>query len=69
MFVSHNLASVAMIADRIVVTHQGRIVEQGSVADIFDRPQHEYTRRLLEAAFVSSTALTSPLAEQVPVDA
>ncbi len=52
-FVSHNLAAVSEVADRIVVMHQGRIVEQGSVADIFDRPQHDYTRALLEAAYVA----------------
>ncbi|MFJ2992890.1 ATP-binding cassette domain-containing protein [Pandoraea sp. NPDC087047] len=50
-FVSHNLAAVSEIADRIVVMHQGRIVEQGSVADIFDRPNHAYTLELLEAAY------------------
>ena len=53
LFVSHNLAAVAEIADRIVVMEQGRIVEEGSVADIFDRPQSAYTRRLLDAATTS----------------
>jgi peptide/nickel transport system ATP-binding protein len=56
-FVSHNLAAVSAIADRIVVMHQGRIVEQGSVADIFDRPQHDYTRALLDAA-LGGTVIT-----------
>lgn len=53
MFISHNLAVVSEIADRIVVMSQGRIVEQGSVADIFDRPKHAYTRALLQAATTS----------------
>ncbi|QET04867.1 ABC transporter ATP-binding protein [Cupriavidus pauculus] len=52
-FVSHNLAAVSEVADRIVVMHQGRIVEEGSVDDILDRPQHAYTRALLEAAYVA----------------
>jgi peptide/nickel transport system ATP-binding protein len=53
LFVSHNLAVVSEIADRIVVMEQGRIVEQGSVGDIFDRPREAYTRQLLEAAKTS----------------
>jgi peptide/nickel transport system ATP-binding protein len=53
LFVSHNLAVVSEIADRIVVMEHGRIVEEGSVADIFDRPREAYTRQLLEAATTS----------------
>jgi peptide/nickel transport system ATP-binding protein len=49
MFVSHDLAVVEQVADRVVVMQEGRIVEQGSRDAIFDRPQHEYTRRLLAA--------------------
>ncbi len=50
LFISHDLAAVSQVADRIAVMQEGKIVEQGSVADIFDRPQHPYTRALLEAA-------------------
>lgn len=53
LFISHNLAVVSEIADRIVVMEAGRIVEQGSVADIFDRPRETYTRELLAAATTS----------------
>ncbi|WP_415085079.1 ABC transporter ATP-binding protein [Labrys sp. (in: a-proteobacteria)] len=49
LFISHDMAAVSQVADRIVVMKDGRIVEQGSVAEIFDRPQHTYTRALLEA--------------------
>lgn len=49
LFISHDMAAVSQVADRIVVMKDGRIVEQGSVAEIFDRPQHAYTRALLEA--------------------
>lgn len=59
LFISHNLAVVSEIADRIVVMEAGRVVEEGSVADIFDRPRHAYTRSLLEAA------TTSDLVEQL----
>ncbi|MEI8361881.1 MAG: ATP-binding cassette domain-containing protein [Betaproteobacteria bacterium] len=49
MFVSHDLRVVRHIADDIVVMNQGKVVEQGSVVDIYQQPQHEYTRNLLEA--------------------
>jgi peptide/nickel transport system ATP-binding protein len=53
MFISHNLAVVAEIADRVVVMDEGRIIEDGSVDDILDRPRQPYTKRLLEAATTS----------------
>ena len=53
LFITHNLAVVSEIADRIIVMENGQIVEQGSVEDIFDRPQQAYTRALLQAATTS----------------
>jgi peptide/nickel transport system ATP-binding protein/oligopeptide transport system ATP-binding protein len=49
LFISHDLRVVRHIADDIVVMHQGKVVEQGSVVDIYQQPQHEYTRNLLAA--------------------
>jgi peptide/nickel transport system ATP-binding protein len=49
LFVSHDLAAVEEIADRVVVMHKGRIVEEGSRDALFDQPRHEYTRALLAA--------------------
>ena len=49
VFISHDLRVVRHIADDIVVMHQGKVVEQGSVVDIYTQPQHEYTRHLLAA--------------------
>jgi microcin C transport system ATP-binding protein len=49
LFITHDLGIVRKIADRVCVMHRGRIVEQGAVAEVFDRPQHAYTRRLLAA--------------------
>ncbi|QDC00726.1 ABC transporter ATP-binding protein [Mesorhizobium sp. 8] len=52
LFVSHDLGAVEQVADRVAVMENGRIVEQGSRDDIFDRPQHPYTKRLLAAAML-----------------
>ncbi|MEN9396491.1 MAG: Glutathione import ATP-binding protein GsiA [Pseudomonadota bacterium] len=47
VFISHDLAVVKYMADEILVMNQGEIVERGSADDIYTRPQHEYTKRLL----------------------
>jgi oligopeptide transport system ATP-binding protein len=49
LFISHDLRVVRHIADDIVVMHKGKVVEQGSVVDIYQQPQHEYTQNLLAA--------------------
>jgi len=49
LFVSHDLAVVRHLCERVVVVDRGRIVEEGPVAKVFGEPRHEYTRRLLEA--------------------
>jgi peptide/nickel transport system ATP-binding protein len=47
LFITHNLALIRTIADRVCVMTNGRIVESGTVADVFERPSAEYTRQLL----------------------
>ena len=47
IFVSHDLGVIAEIADTIAVMYQGQVVEQGSVQQIFENPQHPYTKGLL----------------------
>ncbi len=47
LFITHDLGTVAGIADRIVVMYGGRVAEAGTTLDIFDRPKHPYTHGLL----------------------
>jgi oligopeptide transport system ATP-binding protein len=49
LFISHDLRVVRHMADKIVVMHQGKIVEQGSVKNIYEKPKANYTRELLNA--------------------
>ncbi len=49
LFVTHDMAVVAQMADRVVVMHRGKIVEEGDVTTIFENPQADYTRMLLAA--------------------
>ncbi|SDG56741.1 peptide/nickel transport system ATP-binding protein [Lentzea fradiae] len=50
LFISHNLAVVRYVSDRIAVMKDGRIVEEGPAARVLAEPGHEYTRELLAAA-------------------
>lgn len=49
LYISHDLASVAGICDRIAILHEGQIVECNATEAIFANPQHEYTKRLMAA--------------------
>jgi peptide/nickel transport system ATP-binding protein len=49
LYISHDLALVSAVAQRVAVIHRGRIVEQGSAADVFQAPKDAYTRRLIAA--------------------
>jgi len=62
LFISHDLAVVAQVADRVAVMRHGEIVEQGTVAEIFRNPQHPYTRSLLASAPSMVTDREKPLA-------
>jgi microcin C transport system ATP-binding protein len=64
LLISHDLGIVQRVADRVCVMTQGEIVEAGPTAEVFDKPRHSYTRRLLEA---QPRGLPSPPAPDAPV--
>jgi len=68
LFISHNLAVVSLVADRVGVMYLGRVVELAGAAELFTRPRHPYTRMLLDA--VPDLGMTgkprTPVAGEVP---
>ena len=49
LFITHDLGVVRHVADRVLVMHRGRIVEQGGCAEVLSSPQDEYTKYLMAA--------------------
>jgi ABC-type dipeptide/oligopeptide/nickel transport system ATPase component len=49
LFITHDMAVIAEMADRVVVMYNGQVVEQGPVEQIFHDPQHDYTKKLISA--------------------
>ena len=62
LFISHDLAVVGQIADRILVMRHGRIVEHGPSQQVLTAPQHDYTRQLLASVPSMTTPRDQPLA-------
>lgn len=52
LFITHDLNVCYSICDRVVVMYKGEVVEQGTVEDVYNNPQHEYTKKLLDAALI-----------------
>ncbi|MEO6911356.1 MAG: ABC transporter ATP-binding protein [Edaphobacter sp.] len=65
LFISHDLAVVSQVADRVAVMQNGEIVEQATTEALFRHPQHPYTRSLLTAAPTMKTDRDQPLASLV----
>jgi peptide/nickel transport system permease protein len=66
IFITHNLAVVSEIADRVCVMYAGEIVEEGPVAEVFARPRHPYTAALLASAPETDGAPLSAIPGTVP---
>jgi len=68
LLITHDLNLVRRFADRVIVMENGHIVEQGAVTEVFLRPQHPYTRRLIDSKPVRDVLDVSPNAtEEKPV--
>jgi peptide/nickel transport system ATP-binding protein len=65
LFISHDLAVVSRVADRVAVMQHGRIVEEATASELFRNPQHSYTRTLLASAPTMQTDRSRPLASIV----
>jgi microcin C transport system ATP-binding protein len=67
LMITHDLNLVRRFADRVIVMENGHIVEQGSVAEVFARPQHGYTQRLIASVPVRDVAQSVADPEAQPI--
>jgi peptide/nickel transport system ATP-binding protein len=63
LFISHDLAVVRQVAERVYVLREGEVVEQGKTSEVLDNPQHWYTRKLVESIPSSDEAWLASAAE------
>jgi peptide/nickel transport system ATP-binding protein len=60
LFITHDLAVVRQVSERVYVMHEGRIVEAGATDDVLAAPREEYTRTLIESVPQSDPAWLTP---------
>ena len=68
LFVTHDMAVIAEMADRVIVMLDGKIVEQGPVGQIFNNPQHDYTKKLISAVPKIGSMTGTKKPEKFPVE-
>ena len=56
LFISHDIALVSMLCDRLLVMYRGAIVEDGATEDIIHKSQNDYTRNLIASVFTADEA-------------
>ena len=67
IFITHDMAVVSQIADRVVVMFEGKKVEEGTVFDILEKPKHPYTKALLSAVPKLGDMKNKPYPEAIPI--
>jgi peptide/nickel transport system ATP-binding protein len=65
LFITHDLAVVRQVAERIYVLRQGVVVEQGTTSEVLDNPQHRYTQMLVDSIPSSDEAWLAQAGEAV----
>jgi peptide/nickel transport system ATP-binding protein len=66
VLITHDMGAIAEMADRVAVMYAGRIVEEGAVADVLERPMHPYTQGLIACAPGRRTAAAGEPLEEIP---
>ncbi|HYZ69519.1 MAG TPA: ABC transporter ATP-binding protein [Mycobacterium sp.] len=67
VWISHDLGVIGQVADDVTVMRDGEIVEQAPILDVFDKPQHDYTRALLHARPLIGRSEPAPVSNEAPV--
>ncbi|MEU4384732.1 dipeptide ABC transporter ATP-binding protein [Promicromonospora sp. NPDC023805] len=67
LFITHDLAVVSQVCERVVVLLEGVVVEEGPVAEVFAHPRHEYTKRLLAASALEPRLPAAPRETREPL--
>ncbi|HTI76748.1 MAG TPA: ABC transporter ATP-binding protein [Mycobacterium sp.] len=67
VWISHDLGVIGQVADDVTVLRDGQIVEQAPILDVFDQPQHDYTRELLHARPLVGRSEPAPAPDVAPV--